>query len=132
MKRIYHPYTEWEDFKNGMYAYSESPLDKVLIQNAIKLLSDPLEFENAAMEVVSVWIKCAENNMTNTSCNRRAWLGQAACCFKYRVPELLTRQAWGRMGVEKRNEANNIAAKIIKYYEGKNKKLHIGLGVEML
>jgi hypothetical protein len=35
--------------------------------------------------------EAVEVNLSNTNCNRRAWLGQAACCYRFSVPGFCSR-----------------------------------------
>jgi len=116
MIQIYHPYWLWEDYKNGMYSNSTENSEE-LIFLAKTLLSDPIEFHNILQEVFKNWPISTIVNMTNLSCNRRAWTGQAACCYKYRTPETLTRVAWKYMTEEQRIAANKIADRCIIEYE---------------
>lgn len=116
MKQIYHPYYKWEDFKNGMYQ-TIFENEEELIQKAVNLLSNPLEFYTICLFILDEWKIATDVNLSNTGCNRKAWLGQAACCYKNRVPEILTREAWQRLTEEQRNIANEVAQKIIDKYE---------------
>jgi len=120
MKQIHHPYYKWEDFKNGMYETVFENEEK-LIQKAVELLSNSVEFYTICLFVVDEWKIATDVNLSNTSCNRKAWLGQAACCYKNRVPELLTREAWQRLSEEQRFNANVVAQKIIDKYEFEEK-----------
>lgn len=121
MKQVYYPYWEWEDYQYGMY--DSVPDDEMitLIGLARDLLSDPTEFDKEASDMVFNWPISATHNLTNKSINRRAWIGQATCCFALNVPEILTKLAWTELTTEQRNEANNIAQKIIEDYERQNK-----------
>lgn len=132
IKRIYHHYELWEDYKNGMYDYVKSDNDDILIQQSISLLSDKKLFYETSILVIENWNKSTEQNLSNNSQNRQAWIGQASCCYKYKVPEILTRIAWSKMTEIKRNEANLVADKIIKIYEAKNKRVCEILGNQLL
>jgi hypothetical protein len=109
MIQIYHKYTEWEDFQNGMFntAFDNESL---LITNAIKLLSDDVLFYQTAINVLNKWPISSDVNLSNNSSNRQSWVGQSACCYKYNV----------------------IADKIIIIYESKYKKIHKNMGTPML
>lgn len=120
MKRIYHPYWVWEDFKNGLYdqekMYSEQ--EEFLLANKGKeLLSHLDEFEQVALKVISEWKNASEQNLTNISRNRQAWIGQASCCYKLKIPERITKLGWRLLTYEQQIEANKIADKIIKIWE---------------
>jgi hypothetical protein len=111
--------TEWEN-------------EDLLINNAVKLLSNEPEFYNISLEMIGIWSKSADVNLSNTGHNRQSWIGQAACCYKYGVPELLTREAWARLDKETQIKANLIADKIIRIYEEKNRRLYQNVGTTML
>lgn len=112
MKADFRPYTEWEDFKAGMYrdalAADREPLEKA----AVALLSDQHRLVSAMRSVTTEWRLAAEANLHEPP-NNRAWLGQAACCYAAGVPEELTRAAWGRLTDSQRIAANRVADQVI-------------------
>lgn len=112
MIRVCHPYTDWEDWAAGMYG---SPPKGALRQlgRAADLLSDVQAFYVAASEMVMAWPVAAEQNLSNVSRNRRAWVGQAACCYAVGVPESVTKLAWHTMTRGARDRANRIADDVI-------------------
>ena len=93
MIKKYYPYTEWEDYKNGMYDEIKEGR-KQRIQLAIMCLGNFLNCYNSMKRVTSEWIIATEQNLTNEQYNRRAWLGQTACNIEYGVKEDETREAW--------------------------------------
>jgi organic radical activating enzyme len=70
--------------------------------------------------------------ISNKYQNRRAWLGAAACMYKHKCPEYLTRIAWGKLDSQTQFKANTIAEKIIKEYERENSRIHKDMGEPML
>jgi hypothetical protein len=127
-KQFYAEYSLWEDYNHGMYNVSDKEKDLDMIDKAKKLLCNPKMFMTVCYDVLKYWDIATKVNLTNVHSNRRAWLGQAACSYFHNVPEILTRQAWGQMNDNERNEANKVADKIIKIfednYERKDKKLY--------
>lgn len=116
MKQVYHPYWTWEDFQNGMYELNiENSEEKTYL--AKHLLTHLSEFAEVALRVINEWPIATEVNLTNISCNRQAWIGQASCCYKYKVPETLTRIAWKQMTEDERVNANKVADLCIRNYE---------------
>ena len=116
MERIFHPYEAWEDYKCGMYdELKEGRETRIII--AMHLLASPTLCEKFMREVVKRWKIACEQVLTNQSVNRRAWLGQAACCLYAGVREDETRSAWGQLTEEEQNKANEIAEKVIEDYE---------------
>lgn len=119
MEQRYFHYTKWEDWQNGMYS-ADLGHKEMQIGRAEILLSNPERFKKACESVLQKWPNSTAHNLTNTECNRNAWLGQAACCLEYGVPEILTRVAWGRLDNATRLEANRIATLCIKRWEKKH------------
>lgn len=128
MQKKWHPFWMWEDFQNGMF---DEP-DDSLIAACAELLCDQEGFYVAASEMVDSWPVAAEENLSNKRCNRRAWVGQATCCFRLRAPERTTRAAWGVMSVDDRIDANNTADRVIDEYSAKSRGLHKPMGAAML
>jgi len=117
IKQKFHDYRLWEDFQHGMYTTdirNEGSDELVLLGKA--LLASPEELHNAMWNVVSEWKIAAEVNLTNNGCNKRAWLGQAACSLTHNVPEILTRQSWGMLTDDERIAANKVADQIIQLW----------------
>jgi hypothetical protein len=117
MNQIFHHYELWEDYQKGMYYISKERDTEGLIQSAKKLLCNPPILEREMRRVINEWPIATEVNLTNLGQNRRAWLGQAACCISEKVPEILTRLAWNGMTEVQQAIANNVADKIILGYE---------------
>lgn len=115
MRRVYHHYKKWEDFKAGMYSRS---LDEELdLKKAIEFTGNHDAYGLAMKEVVEKWKFSCEHNLTNLNINRKAWLGHAACSFKMKLPEYIVRSAWGLLTEPQRILANAQADKWIEYWE---------------
>jgi hypothetical protein len=136
MVRVFHPYTEWEDYQNGMYCTAKRLNEKELIGKAVTMLTDLNLFYQTCTEIVKTWPLSAAVNLTDKGCSRKAWLGQAACNYKYHVPEYLTRVAWGRLTPIQRIQADGVAWKIIRHFElrheNKNREIYFNLGETLL
>lgn len=117
MKQFYAPYTDWEDFKNGMYEITFEGYFDELVYNAESMLKDCDLFRNTCLLILKNWPVASKVNLTNKNCNRQAWLGQAACNYHFGVIETLTRIAWKNITEEQRIGANKIADQIIRYFE---------------
>ena len=131
MKQIYYPYWMWEDYLNGMYSDCDLPIEE-MISNSLIVLSDAAVFESIISSVFNNWPIATAVNLTNTSINRKAWLGWAACNYKYKTTEISTRIAWGRLSEIERHIANLVAEKQINEYERKNFTVHQELGELLL
>ena len=121
MKRIHHPYWKWEDYKAGLYnnieeIYTEKELE--FLSNMVKeLLCDPEVFYFIALKVIHEWKYSSEENLTNDSRNKQAWIGQASCCYALFVPEFITKMGWHLMTPQQQVEANCVADKVILEWE---------------
>ena len=121
MNRIYHHYEKWEDYEAGLFkVYHED--EELLIKKSGRLLKDSKKFYEVMLNVLSEWRCASEVNMTNTSRNRQAWLGQASCCFVFGSPEYVTKWAWRMLSKEEQDEANKTADRIINLWDKANKK----------
>jgi len=131
MIQIYYKYTEWEDFQNGMFETKFKNEDELILK-AAKLLSNEIEFYNTSLKVLDNWKISSDVNLSNKNSNRQSWIGQAACCYAFGVPEILTRKAWNGLDNTIKIKANLIADKIIKVYERKYFEIHTIVEKEML
>lgn len=120
IKKIYHPYLLWEDWKAGLYDL-EKEYDEYALEECSKyvkeLLSNPFEFYIKGKEMIDSWKYASEVNLSNTNRNRQAWIGQATCCFVYGIPERVTKIGWNTLSFNEKDEANKVADKLIKYWE---------------
>lgn len=123
MERIFHHYTEWEDYKARMYdppmlAMIETGESKEeRLQKAIEILGTPELCEKYMRQVIDEWKLACEQSLTHKNLNRKAWLGWCACCIGAGIKESETKQAWHYLTEEQRVEANEIADRIIKEWE---------------
>ena len=131
IKRIYSRYQDWEDFQNGMYSNDFSNLDADL-KNAFKILSNSDYFYKKGLEMILSWPVCADYNLSNKSINRKAWIGQATCCYVSKVPEVVTKISWGLLSENEQIMANYKAKLIIDVYEKKYIELYQNMGTKML
>lgn len=113
MKRVYHRYEKWEDFKNGMYDYVSGSKREEMLKKAIEFTGDHNLYGAAMMRVIEEWPISCENNLTDENHNRKAWVGHAACCLEKGIPEDITREAWGFLNDSQRDSANLEASKAI-------------------
>lgn len=120
MKKISHPYYKWEDWQNGLFipeTFTTKLIEKIKLSK--DLLTNCEEFRITMKKMIKEWRFASEENLSDTNINRQAWLGQAACCYKHKNPEHITRYAWREMTEEEQTMANLEADKIIKEFEKK-------------
>lgn len=129
MKRIYHPYWLWEDYLNGMY---DNNSNNEIILKSKELLKNTKLFYNIMLKILDEYKISTDCNLSNISCNRKAWLGQVSCNYLFKANEKQVRIAWSELNEIEKIKANIEAEKIIKIYEARYNKLYKGLGTEML
>ncbi len=103
--------------------------DEDLIRKSVYLLTNSVLFLETCKSVVKDWRITTSVHLTNNTINKKAWIGQASCNYLYKVPELLTRVAWGKLTKDQQENANNIAQTVINSYltnleNENNTKLH--------
>lgn len=117
VKRIYHPYTLWEDYHAGMWRKLAASEELDLLRKAIGFTGDAKLYGSFMRMVTEEWPRSCEHNLSDTSMNRRAWLGHAACCMAIGAPEYITRRAWWMLAQEQRDAADAEAEHWIKQWE---------------
>lgn len=96
-------------------------------KKVIELFTNTELTEKYMNKVINEWHYSCEHNLTNISLNRIAWLGQSACCLYAKIPYSITMENWRYVDEENRNIACEIADKIIKQYQTKNKQLCLNI-----
>ncbi len=113
IKQVWTPYTEWEDFKNGMWRKPPAQELDELLSQAIEFTGDHNLYGQAMKNVVFLWERTMLNSLTNPSINQRAFVGHCACCYAISMPESITRAAWKYLTVVQQYNANLEAQKAI-------------------
>lgn len=107
-------WSSWEDWNAGLYAQHKPDTAQVFESRA--LLCDPDEFIEVAREMVRAWPNSARQNLHHMWSGRRAWLGQASCCYSRGSSAGETRQAWGLMTDADQRTANAVAGIVIEEF----------------
>lgn len=128
LTKIWHPYYNWEDYKNGMWSTVNGKERKILLKKAFEFTGNAKIYGSFMKKVIVEWPIACEHHLTNTSSNRRAWIGHAACSMALGCPEDITRQAWGYLTTQQQDEANHMAQVAIAEWESnyvrENSQLH--------
>jgi len=109
VKRVWHPYTSWEEVAAGMWRQVAGQERERLLREAIAFTGDAERYGASMLDVINAWPISCEHNLTDLGQNRRAWLGHAACCLAIGCPEDVTREAWGHLSEEQRIAADRKA-----------------------
>ena len=128
MNRIWHPYTEWEEFHAGMWSRIYGKKRNAMLLMAIKFTGNHALYGAWMLKVIKQWPVSCEHNLTDIGMNRRAWTGRAACCLAIACPEDITREAWGHLTQQQQDDANKKADEAIyaweRKHEGQDTSIH--------
>ena len=133
LHRVYIPYDKWEEVEHNMWGESADKQKDLAV--AIELTGNAPLYGSYMWRVITEWPNSCVNALTDSSLNRRAWLGHAACALAHRLPEYIVREAWGYLTDEQRLLANREAERAIQLWEGRHYEdsgLHTDMGKQML
>ena len=99
---------------------SSNDSNEYMINKSIELLSCKDALYQSMSHVATQWVNASEHHLTDLSCNKKAWLGQAACCFEHKASEQATCKAWWMISDEQRFIANAVATMVINEWEQEN------------
>lgn len=116
----FFPYWMWEDYKAGMYKQTKPEELNSQVAKAVAILADAELCESSMRRCVTEWKHAASENLSDSTKNRRPWLGRACCCITEGIRDDVVRVAWWQLTDEQRNMANQIADKIIREWERDN------------
>ena len=129
-KRIFHPYTKWEDYPNSFYdncTGSEKAIKKQLVTD---MFNSKEETERCMFYVVDNWTYSMEHNLTNPSINKIAYIGQTACAYFGNIPSTITMETWSSLTDEVKERANSIAKQAIQRWNTNNKFIQLCLSLD--
>ena len=112
-KRVYHPYTAWEEYHAGMWVVTTGPKRDAYVKASADLMRDADQFEAAMIRAVNEWPNSCEVAMTTPSLNHQAWMGHAGCCIATGSPEDCTRLGWHTLTQDQQDAANAAADRAI-------------------
>ena len=132
MVRVWHPYWLWEDWKAGMWRKVSADERKSMLKKAIEFTGNHELYGQYMLRAVREWPIACEHNLTEEAMNRLAWIGHAATCIAIDCPEDITRQAWGYLTQQQRDDANRQAEialnEWMRTYERQDSQLCLELG----
>ena len=131
-ERLWFPYTEWEDYKNGMWRTVTGSERIALLKKAITFTGDAKLYGSFMRRVIKEWPIGCLHFLGDRQSNRKAWVGHSAACLAISSPEDVTRQAWCYLNEQQQNEANHEAELSIQEwelnYEAKDFELYRKMG----
>lgn len=136
MKRIWLNYEKWEDYKHGLFRTEKIESEEVARDLVFNLFSNQELFYKSGIEMMQEWPNSTDFNLSNTTQNRKSYLGQAVSCFLYGIPMKYTAKYFTEIDEKDQGESNKTAEMLIRFYEnhiynenhpniirGKNEKL---------
>lgn len=117
MRRKYHHYTTWEEYRAGMWSGVMGKKRAELLREAVIFTGDHELYGSWMRKVIVQWPISCEHNLTDLSQNRQAWVGHAAVAMARSIPEDIVREAWGLLTDEQRRLANLQADRAIESWE---------------
>lgn len=122
MKQYYAHYEKWEDYQNGMWRHATKEDKEILLPKVIEFTGNHIDYGSAMEQVINKWRVSCSQNLTDNSINQKAWLGHAACNFKFGWNEEIVRIAWGHLTDDQRLLANAQADKYINIWKFRHTK----------
>lgn len=126
--RVYRHVEEWEEVSANMWGEATDP--RSMLEQAIAFTADHVAYGAFMHRVAEEWPVSCENALTDSSLNRKAWIGHAACALAIACPEDITRKAWGFLTDEQRLLANKAAERAILAWAERYAK-SLGIRVEV-
>lgn len=115
LKRVWHPCDQWEEIQHNMWGEADDR--QAFLSMAVSFTGNHYLYGHFMMRVIREWPISCENALTDSSLNRRAWIGHAACALAFGCPEDIVRQAWSVLNDEQRALANKQADRAIRTWE---------------
>ena len=114
--RIFHTFDKWEAVAAGFFAPGVKGRTKDDCEAEYgAFLSDLSKFAEGIKRVFKEWPNSCEHNLTNSSMNRIAWLGQAAACIVLGLPSTY-RGGFANLLIEQQSEANSLALRYLNIW----------------
>lgn len=114
VKRIFHPWDKWEDYRAGFYEKPSGKVKNDMIASVLAMFESSSLTQEYMNRVISDWPLSCEHNLTNNALNRVAYLGQGACCIYAGVPSSVTMEAWSMLSPQRQDEACKIAESVLE------------------
>lgn len=117
MKRVYHPYWLWEDYKCGFYETASGEKKKQHVEKVVEMFNSAELTRKFMMMAIERWVYSCEQNLTNPAMNKIAYLGQAACCLYAGVGCMTTMTSWNLLTKEVQQRSNTIAKEVLSIWK---------------
>ena len=115
--RIYHRWENWECYPAGFFEVHppEGMTEKDCQEKYAEFLRDIPLFKSWAYKVLEEWPNSCEHNLTNSTMNRIAWIGQSSVCLAYGIPAKY-RGGYHFLTESEQLKADETALEVINYW----------------
>lgn len=114
--RIFHTADKWEATNFGFFLPKMKDKSNAEAEELFaSFIGNLSEFEAGIHRVFKEWPNSCEHNLTNSSMNRIAWLGQAAACIERGIPSA-HRNGFYLLSETQQKQANELALKYINIW----------------
>lgn len=116
--RCFAHFTAWECHLAGYW--NDKGCDHSDHWKSKALLEDCTAFWNAMETLVCDWPISSAVHLSDSSINRKAWLGQASCFVSTGNCQQCTKRSWAHMTIDKQLKANETAQRMINKWVTEN------------
>lgn len=117
IEKIWHPWEKWECYKAGFWGPYPEGVTQKSGEEAYRDFFLSGEFRKTAKKVLAEWPYSCEHNLTSTTINKIAWLGQASLAYATGVPAEC-RAGFKLLDKETQQEMNQIAREeLLNWYK---------------
>jgi hypothetical protein len=113
VKRVYHHYSDLEEWRAGMWKVVGGKRKQANLALAADLMRNDAAFEAAMLRAFEEWPNSCDHNLTAEDTNRLAWLGHAGCFLATGSPEENTRCGWHTLNKQEQDGANAAAQRVL-------------------
>jgi len=119
--RIYHPWDKWEDYHYNFYDNCTGQNKEFKLQSVVNMFNSGIDTERCMNYVMENWTNSMEHNLTNSSMNQIAYIGQSACAYYDNIPATVTMEGWSLLTSEVKERSNQLAKDVIDKWNRNNK-----------
>lgn len=99
-----------------MWAKVTAEEEREKLPLAVQFTGDADLYGSYMVRVTNEWPVSCEHNLTDSSLNKLAWIGHAACALAHGLPEYIVRHAWGKLSDDQRDKANAKAREAVEIW----------------
>ena len=130
VNRIYHHYKKWEDYNYNFYNNCTGKEKEDKIKKGLEMFNSEELTKKYMFLVIRDWKYSCEHNLTNSSLNKIAYIGQSACSYYDNIPSTITMEVWNMRSKEVQERSNILAKEAIKEWNNNNKNIQLCLNID--